>query len=194
MKDNKKPPFMTVQRAIMWAILIFVVGVAWTYISRKPVEPATQQAAPRPNPKEGFTAPDFTLELLDGGEITLSELRGKPVVINFWTTWCGPCREEMPAIEKVYRSYKDLGLVVIGLNLTSQDTEEAVVAFVQEFGLTFPIALDRNASASYRYQLMGLPTTYFIDSQGVIQSVVVGGPMSEALIQSKVEALFQEGQ
>jgi peroxiredoxin len=194
MKDKSNSSNTTVQRAIIWVMLIFVAGVAWTYISRTPVEPATQQAELPPNPKEGFTAPDFTLELLEGGEITLSDLRGNPVIINFWATWCGPCREEMPAIEKVYRDYKDLGLVVIGLNLTSQDTEQAVTAFIQEFDLTFPIALDRNASTSYKYQLKGLPTTYFINSQGVIQSVVVGGPMSEALIQSRVEALFQDEQ
>lgn len=194
MKENRISSNTTALRVTIWVMLIFVASVAWTYVSRSPVETTIQQAEPPPNPKEGFTAPDFTLELLEGGEITLSDLRGKPVIINFWATWCGPCREEMPAIEKIYRDYRDLGLVVIGLNLTSQDTEQAVTAFIQEFGLTFPIALDRNASVSRRYQLKGLPTTYFIDSQGVIQSVVVGGPMSEALIQSKVEALFQERQ
>jgi len=129
---------------------------------------------------------------LGGGQITLSELRGQPVVLNLWATWCGPCREEMPTIEKVYRDYKDLGLVVIGLNLTSQDSEQAVAAFVQELGLTFPIALDRDGSVSNRYQLLGLPTTFFIDREGVIRSVVVGGPMSEALIQSRVENLLSE--
>jgi cytochrome c biogenesis protein CcmG, thiol:disulfide interchange protein DsbE len=180
-----------VQHAIRWAILFFVAGVVWMYFSRMPVEKIAQ-AGPPPSPKEGFTAPDFTLDLLRGGEITLSELKGNPVVLNLWATWCGPCREEMPAIENVYRSYKELGLTVIGLNLTSQDSEKAVSNFVQELDLTFPIALDRDGSVTKRYQLMGLPTTYFIDSQGVIQSVVVGGPMSEALIQSKVEALFQE--
>ena len=180
-----------VQLIMRWAILFFVAGVIWTFLSRMPVEQVAQ-AGPPPNPKEGFTAPDFTLDLLGGGEITLSELQGNPVVLNLWATWCGPCRKEMPAIENVYRNYKGLGLTVIGLNLTSQDSEQAVFDFVQELDLTFPIALDRDGSVAKRYQLMGLPTTYFIDSQGVIQSVVVGGPMSEVLIQSKVEMLFEE--
>lgn len=191
MNDGEVAAFLPVGRAIRWAIWIFVAGVVWMYLSRMPADQAAQ-AEPPPNPREGFSAPDFTLDLLGGGEVTLSDLRGKPVVLNIWATWCGPCREEMPAIEKVYRSYKDLGLTVIGLNLTSQDSERAVTAFVQELDLTFPIALDRDGSVGNRYQLMGLPTTFFIDSQGVIQSVVVGGPMSETLIQSKVEALFQE--
>lgn len=178
--------------ATKWAVWLFIVAVVWTFLSRMPVEQATQ-AGPPPNPREGFTAPDFTLDLLGGGQITLSDLRGKPVVLNIWATWCPPCREEMPAIEKVNRSYKELGLVIIGVNLTSQDSEQAVSAFVQELGLTFPIALDRDGSVGDRYRPLGLPTTYFIDSQGMIQSVVVGGPMSESLIQSKIEALFLDG-
>jgi len=190
MKDSDDPAFLSMGRAIKWAKWIFVAGVVWTFLTRMPAGQVAQ-AGPPPNPKEGFTAPDFTLDLLGGGEVTLSDLRGRPVVLNIWATWCGPCREEMPAIEKVYRSYEELGLVVIGLNLTSQDSEQAVAAFVQDLGLTFPIALDRDGSVGNRYQLLGLPTTYFIDSQGVIQSVVVGGPMSESLIQSNVEALFR---
>lgn len=191
MEDSDFSALAPVQRVIRWAIFVFVAGVVWMFLSKMPAE-RMAQSGPPPSPKEGFTAPDFTLDLLRGGEITLSELQGNPVVLNLWATWCGPCREEMPAIESVYNSYKELGLTVIGLNLTSQDSEQAVYEFIQELELTFPIALDRDGSVARRYQLMGLPTTYFINSQGVIQSVVVGGPMSEALIQSKVETLFQE--
>lgn len=193
MKNNKVTGFLPVRSAIRATTWVFVASVIWTFLSRVPTV-QDSQAGPPPNPREGFTAPDFTLDLLDGSQVTLSDLRGNPVVLNIWTTWCPPCREEMPAIEKVYRSYQDLGLIVIGLNLTSQDSEQAVFAFVQELGLTFPIALDRDGSVGNRYQLMGLPTTYFINSKGIIQSMVVGGPMSEALIQSRVDELFQEGQ
>jgi peroxiredoxin len=154
-------------------------------------EESSQQSGPPTNPKVGFTAPDFTLDLLDGGKLTLSELRGQPVVMNFWASWCLPCRSEMPAIEKAYQGYKDSGLVVIGLNLTSQDSESEAEAFVQELGLTFPIALDRDSSARDRYQVLGLPSTYFIDESGIIRSVVVGGPMSEATIQSNIEILVE---
>lgn len=113
------------------------------------------------------------------------------MVLNIWASWCIPCREEMPAIEKVYQRYKDSGLVVIGLNLTSQDSETDVRAFVQELGLTFPIVLDRDGSVSAHYQLLGLPSTFFIDRTGIIRSAIVGGPMSETTIRSNVEALFQ---
>jgi thiol-disulfide isomerase/thioredoxin len=176
-----------------WMILIVIVlalGSGWTISSRAPLSAASkdEQSAPR----EGFSAPDFTLDLLGGGQVTLSELRGKVVVVNLWASWCPPCRAEMPAIEKVYQAYADLGLVVLGVNTTYQDSESAAQAFVNEYGLTFPIPLDLDGSVSQRYALNGLPTTFFIDRKGIIRSVIVGGPMSEATIQSKIEDLLKD--
>ena len=100
----------------------------------------------------------------------------------------------MPAIESVYRSYKDIGLVVIGLNLTAQDSRQDAASFAQEVGVTFPIALDVNNADGNLYRVTALPTSFFIDRNGVIRSVNVGGPMSEAVIQSKVEELLREDQ
>ena len=171
--------------------VMLVLGVIWTFISRVPPA-STTGGAPPPSPREGFSAPDFTLDLLGGGQVTLSELRGKVVMVNLWASWCPPCRAEMPAIEKVYRAYKDKGLEVLAVNSTFQDSEADAAAFAQNFDLTFPILLDRMGAVSKRYQLRGLPSTYFIDRPGIIRSVVIGGPMSEALIQSKVEALLKE--
>lgn len=188
-RTNTSPPISN--RVLVLITLILILGAVWTLIS--PVqEPSSLQPSPLHNPKEGFTAPEFTLDLLDGGKLNLSELRGHPVVLNLWASWCLPCRGEMPAIEKVYQRYKDSGLVVIGLNLTSQDSETDVRAFVQELGLTFPIVLDRDGSVVARYQLLGLPSTFFIDRSGIIRSVIVGGPMSETTIGSNVEELFQD--
>jgi len=96
----------------------------------------------------------------------------------------------MPALERVYQRYQDAGLIVVGLNMTSQDSTLDVGTFVQGLGLTFPIALDRDGSIRDLYQLVGLPSTYFIDQSGIIRSVVVGGPMSEATIRSNVEDLL----
>lgn len=98
----------------------------------------------------------------------------------------------MPAIEKVYRAYRDLGLEVLAVNTTNQDSDAEAAAFVQELGLTFPIPLDLTGAVSAAYNLRGLPSTYFIGADGVIQSVVVGGPMSEGLVQSEVEDLLKE--
>jgi peroxiredoxin len=174
---------------LAWALFI---GMIWTMTSR--VSSDQPQTQPGAVAKEGFAAPDFTLDLLGGGKVSLSDLRGKVVLVNFWTSWCPPCRLEMPAIEKTYRSYKDIGFVVIGLNLTAQDSEQAAAGFVKEIGVTFPIALDRDNAIGNLYRVTALPTSYFIDRNGVIRSVVVGGPMSEALIQSKVEELLREGE
>ena len=183
---------MNNSRFSTWMTWALVLGMFWTVVSR--VSSDQPQAQPGAVAKEGFAAPDFTLDLLGGGKVTLSDLRGKVVLVNFWTSSCPPCRLEMPAIEKTYRSYRDLGFVVIGLNLTDQDSEQAAAKFVNEVGVTFPIALDRDNTVGNLYRVNALPTSYFIDRKGLIRSVVVGGPMSEALIQSKVEELLREGE
>jgi cytochrome c biogenesis protein CcmG, thiol:disulfide interchange protein DsbE len=190
MKSRTNTSPLISNRLIVLMASILILGALWTLISRAS-DTSLQQSGPPSHPKEGFTAPDFTLDLLDGRQLTLSELRGHPILLNFWASWCLPCRSEMPAIENVYQGYKDLGLVVIGLNLTSQDSESDARAFVQELGLTFPIALDRDGSVRERYQLIGLPSTYFIHQSGIVRSIIVGGPMSEATIQSDIEDLVK---
>ena len=177
-----------------WEILMLVslaAGILWTAVSRVPSAVGAPLSS-SPSPREGFLAPDFTLDTLDGTKATLSELRGRIVLINLWATWCPPCRAEMPALENAYKQYKDSGVVVLGLNVTNQDSEKDIPPFVDEFGLTFPILLDRDGSVSALYQLKGLPTTYFVNREGIIRTVVVGGPMNETFIRSKIEALLQE--
>ncbi len=168
---------------------VLVLGIGWTLLSA--AEPAGTTSGLIPSPREGFLAPDFTLDTLDGEEITLSEFRGDPVILNLWASWCPPCRAEMPAIQEVYDSNRDRGLKVLAVNMTYQDSAEAAEAFVREFELTFPIPLDRTGAVGNGYQLRALPSTFFIDRNGVIQQVIIGGPMSEATLQSAVEALFE---
>lgn len=177
-----------------WEILMvasLAAGILWTMFSRVPSAVGAPLSS-APSPREGFLAPDFTLDTLDGNQVTLSELRGRIVVINFWATWCLPCREETPALEKAYKQYKDSDAVILGVNLTNQDLVRDVESFVQEFGLTYPILLDREGSVGYLYQVNGLPTTFFLNREGVIRTVLVGGPMSETFIRSKIEALIKE--
>ena len=173
-------------------LMSLVAAVLWTVDSRVPSAVGAPLSS-SPSPREGFLAPDFTLDTLDGEKITLSKLRGKIVVVNFWATWCLPCREETPALEKAYEQYNDSGMVILGVNLTNQDSMSDIESFVQEFKLTYPILLDRDGSISnYLYQIRGLPTTFFVNREGIIRTVVVGGPMSETFIRSKIEALLQE--
>lgn len=168
---------------------VMLLGIAWTLASTAQAADVTGGRVP--SPREGFAAPGFELNLLGGGSVELSALRGKVVVINLWASWCPPCRAEMPAIQRVYDAHKDRGLEIIAVNTTFQDNEAAAAAFVNEFGLTFPIALDRTGEVSNRYLLRALPTTFFVDAEGVIRKIVIGGPMSEALIRTAVEGLLE---
>jgi len=169
---------------------IITLGIVWILASR--IEVSASGPSALPNPQIGFAAPDFTLDTLDGGTITLSELRGQPVLINLWASWCPPCRAEMPALDTVYRKYREAGFVVLAVNTTFQDSEADARAFAQNLGLTFPILLDRDGAASRRYQLQALPTSFFVGRDGTIRDIVIGGPMSEALIASRVEGLLVE--
>ena len=168
----------------------FFLGSVWIWVSAVPLNDTTGGLIP--SPREGFPAPDFTLDTLEGSQMTLSDLRGKVVIVNLWASWCPPCRAEMPAIEQIYQENSAQGLEVLAINTTYQDSESTAADFAQEFGLTFPILLDRDGSVSKRYQLLALPTTYFIDRRGIIRAVVPGGPMSETLIESKISDLLAE--
>jgi peroxiredoxin len=123
----------------------------------------------------GQAAPDFTLPTLDGAVLTLSDLRGRPVVLNFWASWCVPCRVEMPALAAAYEQYRSEGLVIIAFNVTYQDSLPAVEAFVEEFKLPFPVVLDKEGHVTADdYQLRGLPMSIFIDRDGIITQVQLG--------------------
>lgn len=170
--------------------IVMALGGFWMWLSAVPAAATTGGLIP--SPREGFLAPDFALELLGGGEVTLSELRGRGVLINLWASWCPPCRAEMPAIQRVYDRTKDRGLEVLAVNTTYQDSERAAADFIQELGLSFPVPLDRGGTVSRQYQLRALPTTFFVDRKGIIRTVIIGGPMSEATIQTAVEQILQE--
>ena len=175
----------------MIVAIVFVVGMVWIWLS---AEPSTASTGGKiPSPREGFLAPDFTLEGQHSESVTLSDLQGKVVIVNLWASWCPPCRAEMPALERVYENYQDRGVEVLAINTTFQDSEEDALAFVKEVGLSFPILFDRSGGISRQYQLRAMPTTFFMDHEGVIQKVILGGPISEATFQTTVEELLRDG-
>lgn len=177
-----------VPRRIIY-LLVLVVGFAWILISADKSGVSTSGRIPAP--QQGFLAPDFALKTPVGEEIKLSDLRGQAVLVNLWATWCPPCRAEMQSIEKVYQEYKDQGLIVLAVNMTYQDDPLAVMPFVNEQGLTFPILLDKTGEMGKAYQLRSLPSSYFIRRDGIINEVVIGGPMSEALLRTRIEDLLK---
>jgi thiol-disulfide isomerase/thioredoxin len=127
---------------------------------------------------------------LDGQAITLSQLVGNPILVNMWASWCMPCKYEMPAVQHVYEDYQDQGFIVLAVNLTKKDMLSSVETFVEEYQLSFPILLDQDGLVEEAYQLQGLPTSFFIDRDGIIQSVVIGGPMSKETLRVYVGKLM----
>jgi cytochrome c biogenesis protein CcmG/thiol:disulfide interchange protein DsbE len=168
--------------------LLLVLGVTWIGFSRVSGQEAMARSERPPSPQVGFAAPDFTLETQDGTTISLADLRGQVVLINFWATWCPPCRAEMPAIQQVYDRYREQGFTVLAVN--QQEGATQVGPFADQMGLTFPILMDRDGSVSARYQVNGLPSTFFVDRAGVVQNVTLGGPMTAAFIESQVTGLL----
>jgi peroxiredoxin len=175
------------QRIILY-ILILIAGASWIVLSADNTDAVTAANAA---PQAGFSAPDFTLMTPDGESYTLSELRGQAVLVNLWATWCPPCRAEMPTIEKMYQEYKDQGFVVAAIDMTYQDDPFAVVPFIKEFGLTFPILLEETGDVASAYQLRSLPSSFFVNRSGIISEVVIGGPMSEALLRTRIEEILK---
>jgi cytochrome c biogenesis protein CcmG/thiol:disulfide interchange protein DsbE len=126
-------------------------------------------------PLEGQPAPDFTLKTLDGSTVTLSKLQGQPVLINFWASWCMPCRAEMPEIVRAYATHKADGLIVLAINMTFQDSLPEAQAFAKEFHMPFPVLLDdTGAVARDAYRLSVLPMSFFVDRKGVIVHRQIG--------------------
>ncbi|GHH99108.1 redoxin domain-containing protein [Neobacillus kokaensis] len=118
----------------------------------------------------GAKAPDFELKTLNGESVRLSDLKGKKLMLNFWATWCGPCKAEMPEMEEFYKS-ADKDIKILAVNI---DPQLDVKGFVDEYKITFPVLLDTEDAVNTKYQVISIPTTYFIDSNGIIQNKFVG--------------------
>ena len=144
------------------AILALAFGLVWMQSSK--YEPLTV----------GKIAPDFELPDLVEKDVRLSDFRGKVVFLNFWATWCKPCREEMPSMEVLYKNFEQDGLVVLAISIDRVTTKKDIPPFVKSLNLTFPILIDSWGQTDKRYKLMGVPETYIIDQQGVLREKVIG--------------------
>ena len=139
-------------------------------------------------PKVGRTAPDFVLPDLNGVKIRLSDLRGKPVVLNFWATWCGYCVEEMPLLQQVYDKRAGDGLVILAIN--SGETGARAGEFIKTNGYSFTVLLDRYQDVVPFYKVSGLPVTFFIDAEGVIRDIKVGAFVSTEQIENSLKTIM----
>jgi len=141
----------------------------------------------QPAARLGGPAPDFKLQDVNGEPVSLTQFKGKPVFINFWATWCGPCREEMPAMQELYDQYRDRGLVILALDM--EEDSRLVRRWIDQGGYTFTFLLDSEGEQVKRYNVTAAPTSYFVGSDGVIRDLKLGA-LSRAEMQAKVEKLM----
>lgn len=139
--------------------------------------------------EQGDQPPNFELETLDGEKVQLSDLKGKKVILNFWATWCPPCREEMPEMQKFYEEYGD-EVEIIALNATATESKEGDVHdYIEEFGYTYPVLLDTDGTVVENYRVFSMPTSFFIGTDGLIQQPPHIGPMDYEFMEEVVNNL-----
>lgn len=129
-------------------------------------------------PVVGREAPAYAAVALEGDSVSLASLRGSVVLLNFWATWCAPCRHETPFLQALYEARRGEGLVVVGASLDTGDAEGQVRTFVEEFGVTYPILLDPQMRGMDAYRVLGLPATFLVDREGILRWMRFG-PVSE---------------
>lgn len=174
-----RPSLSPVKRAVSIVIIAAVAFLAAVYVVR--------HWQREPTVEIGKPAPDFTLGVLGGDYLTLSDLRGQVVLLNFWATWCEACRDEMPAMQRIYEKYRDRGVTIVGVNL--METELAVKGFVDRLGVTFPIVYDLTGAVHDTYLVRPMPTSYFIDRTGVVRFMFIG-PMTEEDMEERIIRLL----
>jgi cytochrome c biogenesis protein CcmG/thiol:disulfide interchange protein DsbE len=164
------------RRAAFWVtllpILVVVAGLLFLLGYTLAAQPSGASSKLGAQAVGSGPAADFTLERLDGGTVQLTALRGQPVMINFWASWCVPCRDEAPTLQRTWETYKDRGAVFWGVNIWDSDANAR--AFVREFGITYPNLLDRDGKVAIEYGLRGVPETFFVNRQGGLASKYVG--------------------
>lgn len=154
-------------KGVFLILLVVAIGITFFFNKAEPSYSSEER------PQVGFKAPGFSLEALDSTELYGLEDLDKPIVINFWASWCGPCREEAPDLVSLYDEYKD-EIDIYAVNMTTTDSLKEVKLFVDHYGFTFPVLLDQEGEVSKAYQVIGIPTTFFIDKHGNIVHKIAG--------------------
>jgi cytochrome c biogenesis protein CcmG, thiol:disulfide interchange protein DsbE len=172
----------------IWIVLAALLGGGWIVLSKEQVREGTTLTLTEA-PIVGHLAPDFTLQTTQGESYTLSDLRGQPVVLNFWASWCGPCRVEMPYFERAQMKYNGRA-TILGIN--QGESAATITEFGLRQGVGYPLLVDDNNDVNLAYAINSLPTTIFVDGEGVVREVVVG-IVSQAVLEDRIEGLLAEG-
>lgn len=164
------------QIGIILVVVLFLGFLAWRLIQTN-----------RSEHRASGEAPPFTFTTFEGETISLDDLRGQGVVLNFWASWCDPCRDEAALLEATWQREKDNGIVFIGLDYLDQ--EPAAKAYLAEFGITYPNGPDLRSDAARRYGIKGVPETFFIDPEGMITEIVIGPIVSDSQMAQYLEEI-----
>jgi len=153
-------------------------------------EDPTEVTDTQPAEPEIYAAPDFTMLDMDGNEVTLTSFVGKPMILNFWASWCGPCKSEMPDIQRFYEKYgEEIHFLIVNCTDGSRETLDTAKAFIADSGYTFPVYFDTTSMGAYTYGASSIPLTFFIDAQGNLAAYYMGA-MSESILQQGVDMIY----
>ena len=185
-----------IKKGIGYLIAILLIGTMVVIMVKSNIDEAepikkASETVPNEGLEQGNTPPDFELTTLSGDEVRLSDLKGKKVILNFWASWCGPCKAEMPHMQNYYEKNKDSDNVeILAVNMTTQERRgmEGIENFVASHELTFPIPLDQEGSVIDTYSVMTIPTTYMIGTDGTVAHKIVG-PMDEKMLEDYIQNL-----
>ena len=183
--ERNQSRFRRVSLGLLAVVLVGILVVQGCKSSSQPITSNGQEATAVVN--AGESAPDFTLVDLEGNQVSLSDFRGKTVFVNFWATWCPPCRAEMPEIEAIYQEYKDKEVVVIGIDI--MEPEDVVRQYVEQGGYSWTFVLDTSGEVTANYEVAAIPTSFFIDREGIIQAVNIGAMTKRAMENKLAEAM-----
>ena len=176
--DSKKTTYILIKKYVLLFIVIFIGAILFFFehFAEAPISVADVKIGKNFNQKKsdvGYLAPDFSLRNLKGNYENLDGYRGQVIVLNFWATWCAPCRVEMPSFEKLYRRYRSEGMMVLAVTL-DKNAGQKIKSFVDEYGLSFPVLLDEKGEVERLYPSMTIPFTYVIDREGRVVARVDG--------------------
>lgn len=182
MADLLEEPTVLPRRGSRLGSVVLVVGIVLTMTVFGIALARRNQSQPTSG-----AAPDFTITTFEGAQFRLSEQRGKVIIINFWASWCIPCRAEAPVLQAVWERYRDLGVVVVGIDYL--DTDRDAGAFIEEFELTYPNGPDLRTEISQAYRVQGVPETFIVDQGGNIAQFIYGA-VNEAQLNKILDSLL----
>ncbi len=177
------------KRLLLAMFVALSVGlVVWPQTGQSPTVMAEPKAEQKP--VQGYEAPHFTLTGMDKQTYQLNGKRSKPLILNFWASWCGPCRMEAPELRKFYQKFGQQ-VDLYAINVTSDDSADSAKTFVQTYELPFPVPMDMTGEVANRYRIQAFPTTYLIDRQGIVRKTIIG-MIDASVLEQEVRKLLAE--